>query len=338
MSPENIRYSIDRLISNFFENSEKWNALNELNLELASAIKNFLLTPGKRIRPALFTLAYKAYSDNPAQDVLNKTSIALELLHSFALIHDDIIDNADMRRGAPSLHKAFEKILKNNGKSKIKSSDMAMVAGDVIYAMSINIFQSIEHAPELKGKALAKLTETAFYTGCGEMLEMLETLKPLETTQEKDIYNIYDMKTSLYTFSCPMAIGAIMTGKDEKEIELIEETGKLLGRAYQLKDDIDEIINVDIQTQNFEITRTIPLLIAYKLSAETDRKIISEFADKRTASDKALQILRNDEFLLQSKNKIKLLKDEAFKKLELFEISDESKAELKNYLNQIIVL
>jgi geranylgeranyl diphosphate synthase type I len=335
MSSDEIRHSIDGLISSFFDNSEKWTILKELDPEIASAIKNFLLSPGKRLRPALFILAYKAYSGKPEQDVINKTCIALELLHSFALIHDDIIDNADTRRGIPSLHKAFEKTVKNNGMQKIKGSDLAMVAGDIIHAMSINIFQSIQHCPESKGKALGKLTETALHTGCGEMLEMLETLKPLDAINDEDIYKIYDMKTSLYTFSCPMAIGAIMAGKNEKEIELIEETGKLLGRAYQLKDDIDEIIASDF-AQNFETTRTIPLLMAYKLSNENDKEILLKFADKGMAQDKALQILKNKEFLAQSRSKIKSLKDEAFKKLDLFDISEESRAGLKDYLSEII--
>jgi geranylgeranyl diphosphate synthase type I len=336
MSSEDIRHSIDGLISGFLDSSEKWSVINEMNPELASAIKEFLLSPGKRLRPVLFTLAYKAYSADPSQDVLDKTSIALELLHSFALIHDDIIDNAETRRGIPSLHKSFEKML--TGNARIKGSDMAMVAGDVIYAMSLNIFQSIEHSADLKGKALAKLTETALYTGCGEMLELLETMKSLSETDESDIYKIYDMKTSLYTFSCPMAIGAIMAGRNGTELELIEETGKLLGRAYQLQDDISEIVNADLQKNDFETIRTIPLLLAYGISSESDKNILSEFAGKGTAPDKALQILRNEEVLLRSKSAIKSLRDEAFKNLDAFDISEESKVALKDYLSGIISL
>src|SRR4030042_1469006 len=85
---------------------------------------------------------------------LYRSALSIELLHDFMLVHDDIIDKSDTRRGKPSLHQGFKNYLSGYKTNKFTGEDLALVAGDVMYAMGINAFLSIRENKERKEKAL----------------------------------------------------------------------------------------------------------------------------------------------------------------------------------------
>src|SRR3989338_7489102 len=108
---EEIRNNLELSLSNYVNNLDKTYQLSKISPCLHQSIKNFISRKGKRLRPLLFCLSYLGYSKKPAQG-LYESALALELTHNFLLIHDDIIDKSDLRRGEQSMHKMMDNFLK----------------------------------------------------------------------------------------------------------------------------------------------------------------------------------------------------------------------------------
>ena len=232
-----IKNKIEAELSNFICSIDKLYFLNKISSLLFNTIKEFVSREGKRIRPTLFIIGYLGFAKKPAPG-LYRTALSLELLHDFMLVHDDIIDKSPTRRGKPSVHAALNKHLNSRKNLKFNGEDLAIVVGDVIYAMAINAFLSVKEDMKHKEMALKKLTEAAFYTGSGEFIELIYGMKSIDEITKEDIYKIYDLKTATYTFAAPLAMGATLAGEKENEVQKLFNYGIYLGRAFQIKDDI----------------------------------------------------------------------------------------------------
>ena len=156
-------------------------------------------------------IGYLGYAGKTAPS-LYRSAASLELLHDFMLVHDDIIDKSDTRRGQPSMHALLNKYLKNHRDIKFTGEDLAIIAGDVMYAMALHAFLSVREDPKNKEASFKKLIEAALYTGTGEFIELILSLKNIDAITKNDIYKIYDLKTANYTFSTPLVMGATLAG------------------------------------------------------------------------------------------------------------------------------
>jgi geranylgeranyl diphosphate synthase type I len=212
-----------------------------------------VLREGKRIRPLLFLTGYSGFTNKPAPG-LYTSALSFELLHDFMLIHDDIIDKSDTRRGKPSMHALLNNYLKGTPNLKFSGEDLAIVLGDVIYAMAINAFLYIKEEKERKERALKKFVEAAMYTGSGEFIELIYGIKKLDKIKKEDIYKVYDFKTAYYSFASPLAIGAILAGAGKKQVDNIFKYGICLGRAFQIKDDIICMFDTEERTGKSSLT------------------------------------------------------------------------------------
>ncbi|NQT28337.1 MAG: polyprenyl synthetase family protein, partial [Candidatus Omnitrophica bacterium] len=211
-----IKKKINSQLSQFLQNANKIYSLGRISPLLLKSITNFILRDGKRIRPALFIIGYEGFSKTRAPG-LYQSALSVELLHDFFLIHDDIIDKSDTRRGKPSLHKVFDKFLAKHKNIKFNGQDLAIVAADIVYALAIKAFLSIKEESQRKEKALQKFIKSAVHTGCGEFIELLSGIKKIGEVNKKDIYKIYDYKTAHYTFASPLSMGAILAGAKQAE-------------------------------------------------------------------------------------------------------------------------
>lgn len=340
--PEEIsKERIDGLIKDYFSGPGLWRQMAKANPEIFSEIKDFMAGGGKRLRPLLFRYSYLGYAEKPLEDIY-KIELALEFLHSFVVIHDDIIDRSELRRDTPSLHARFGGYLKKTAipGTGIRGEDMAIVAGDIIYALAINIFQGVSAAPGIKEKAMSVLTETAFMTGYGEMLEMLETGTALEDVTEDTIYRIYDLKTAHYTFCCPLVLGAVFAGKN-KETEKLNDAGLLLGRAYQIMDDINEIsqggkIPSDINDK----TRTLLLKRAFETGTAKERESILAFLNSQdNSAERCMEIfslLKKEDVLQYGLKEIMSLKSRAWESFEGLKMKEPCKTGLMKFIDDLI--
>lgn len=272
-------------------------SLNKLSPLLFNKIKEFISRKGKRVRPILFCIGYLGFAKKETKG-LYRSALSLELLHDFMLVHDDIIDKSDTRRGKPSMHSLFNKYLRKK-KVKFNGEDLSIIAGDVIYAMALDAFLAIEEKFTRKELALRKLISAALYTGSGEFIELLLGAKPIEKTTKADIYKIYDYKTANYTFASPLSMGAILAGARKNEIKKLIDYGMCLGRAFQIKDDIigtfgeAKQIGKSNLTDINEAKKTILVWHAYKNSNNNGRAKIKNVFSGKNSRRKELIEMRN---------------------------------------------
>ncbi len=282
-----IRNKLEKELEHFLVYLDRTYALSRTSPLLFESIGDFVRRSGKRLRPALFVIGYLSFAKKPAP-FLYRGALALELLHDFMLVHDDIIDKSDLRRGKPSMHVLLDKYLKAFPGVKFNGQDLAIVIGDVMYAMGLKSFLSIKETPAHKEAALKKIMDAAIYTGNGEFIELLSALKPLEKIEKEEIYRIYDFKTAYYTFAAPLAAGAALAGIREKTVDKLFQYGILLGRAFQIKDDILGMFGNEAQigkstlTDLQEAKKTILIWHAYTHTAPPDKKTIKKIFLKQT--------------------------------------------------------
>jgi len=340
-----LKRKVDVELNNFVSETSRRYSLKELSPVLLNAIKDFVLRDGKRVRPVLFLIGYQGFSSKTPKG-LYRSSISMELLHDFLLIHDDIIDRSDTRRGKPSMHKVFENYLDKNGYKKTTGQDLAIMAGDIIYALAIDAFCAIQENALRKEEALKKYIEGTVYTGIGELEEVLYETKKLEDVSKDDIYKIYDLKTAYYTFACPLACGALIAGADKKEVNMLLKYGLYLGRAFQIKDDILGVFGnkkkigksplTDIQ----EGKKTILLWYAYNHSDKNVKLKIKNIIGKKKVTYKDLSIVRRvmgDSGALEySKKQIDFFIQEAEKIMLASLMKTRYKKALLNYSSQIL--
>ena len=271
-----MKVRIDRELDRFADELQQ-PPISGLPPEFTAPIDAFIRRKGKRIRSVLFAATYRGYTDRRARN-LYRTAASLELLHDFILIHDDLIDHAATRRGEASMHKALEGLFSGFNSRRFKGSDMALVVGDMLYAMALHGFLAINESPTRKQRAFNLLTKTAIYTGCGELDELLHTLKPISEISTDEIYRIYDWKTGYYTFSAPMAMGATLAGASRKEVNSLLKAGEHLGRAFQIRDDLLDLYGDGVKFGKPSLAdlkegkKTLPVFYAYRNTRGAARK------------------------------------------------------------------
>jgi len=308
-----IKNKIEKNLKSYICDLDELYSLNRISPLLAKNIKEFVLREGKRIRPILFVIGYLAFAKRPAA-ALYRSAISTELLHDFMLIHDDIIDKSDTRRGRPSMHKKLNDFLKRYKNVKFSGQDLSIVIGDMLYALAINAFLSIQVKPKFKEKALKKFLEAAFYTGSGEFLELLYGTKAIELITKTDIYKIYDLKTAYYTFAYPLSIGATLAGAKDSQIKKIFQYGVYLGRAFQIKDDILGLFGDEKRTGKStlsdlqEAKKTLLIWYAYNHSTELNKSTIKRILSKEKVKNldllKICKIISTSGALDYSRNEI----------------------------------
>ena len=188
---------------------------------LYEPIEFILSLGGKRLRPAITLMACNLYSDEVMKAL--KPAIGLEIFHNFTLLHDDIMDSADMRRGKPTVHRVW-------------NDNTAILSGDV---MQIEAYKWIAEAPENQLKIVLDLfSKTASEICEGQQLDM-EFEQRSDVTADQYIEMIRLKTAVLVAAGC--RIGAIIGGSDEEDALNLYDFGNYIGLAFQLKDDLLDV-------------------------------------------------------------------------------------------------
>ncbi len=187
-----MKNRIERELAGFGKFIDRNYPIREASPLLFKEIKAFMRRKGKRLRPILFCVGYLGFAKKKAAG-LYTSALSIELLHDFLIIHDDIIDKADLRRGEPSMHKKFEGYLLNKRGVKFNGQDLSLVLGDVMYAMAVHAFLAIKEAPKRKEAALKNFIKVTIYTGTGEFVELINGIEDLSSIAKKSIYRVYDL-------------------------------------------------------------------------------------------------------------------------------------------------
>jgi geranylgeranyl diphosphate synthase type I len=202
------------------------------------ALHAFLATEGKRVRPLLFLAAYRLFQETPAPPTpaVYRVACGLELFHSFALVHDDIIDGSFSRRGQPTLHRRLA-----GGADPRHGENLALVLGDILFGFTVENFLLPGLNPVRAAAALRYFTTIAQDTGLGEALELALLHRSPNRVTEDEILNTYYLKTTRYTFEAPLLVGAILAGAPEPVLLSLHDFARPLGLAFQIENDLHEI-------------------------------------------------------------------------------------------------
>ncbi len=333
-----IKNTIEKKLTNYLRFLDKSYSLSKISPLLYKSIEDFVLRKGKRVRPLLFVIGYLGFAKKAAPN-LYKTALSIELLHDFMLVHDDIIDKALTRRGKSSMHKMLDNYLKRFKNIKFDGQDLAIVAGDVMYAMAIDTFLSIKEDKGRKEKALRKFIAAAIYTGMGEFIELLRGAEDIGKITKQDINRIYDYKTAYYTFACPLSSGAILAGANHNQVERLHKYGIYLGRAFQIKDDMldmfgdERVIGKSPLTDLREAKRTMLLWYAYNNSGKENKVTIKRILSKDKIAKRDLLKMRR---IIKTSGALNNAKEEIFNLIKQAQITIKSsrmRAEYKSFLN-----
>jgi len=208
--------------------NKRLNALLDICYEpkLREVMAYSVLSPGKRLRPQLLLATCESLSGGIAESALD-FACAIEMIHAYSLAHDDLpaMDNDDFRRGRPTCHKAF-------------TEGLAILAGDGLLSLAFEVMISCE-----KAKVLSVVIKAAGVNGMvgGQMSDILNEGKKITA---ETLAAIHRRKTGALITACCEA-GAMLANSSEPVIENMAKLGRVLGLAFQIRDDILDVTSTE---------------------------------------------------------------------------------------------
>ena len=188
---------------------------------LYDPVKYVLSLGGKRIRPVLMLLGYNLWREHP-EDIL-MPACGVETYHNYTLLHDDLMDNADMRRGHQTVHRRWD-------------ANKAILSGD---SMLVLAYQRVAQVPADKLQAVFDLfTVTALEIGEGQEYDM--DFETRNDVTEDEYIEMIRLKTSVL-LACALKIGAILAGAPQQDADRLYRLGEQVGLAFQLQDDLLDV-------------------------------------------------------------------------------------------------
>jgi len=305
--------------------------IEKINLDknprgLYEPIKYTLSLGGKRIRPALTLLACNLFSDD-IQPAVN-AALGLEIFHNFTLLHDDIMDKADVRRGQPTVHKKWD-------------DNTAILSGDV---MQILAYQYMANVPEkYLSKVLNAFSEMAMEICEGQQFDI--EFENRENVSADEYLNMIRLKTAVL-LGTALKIGAWIGGSDDKDAELLYDFGINIGLAFQLKDDLLDVYG-DEKTFGKKIggdiscnKKTYLLIHAKNLATGKDAEELNFHLKTTELSDEKIRVVTELYNRLGVKKiceyKMDFYYDKAVAAFEKVSVSADKKQELRNLAQNLM--
>ncbi len=230
---------IDKRLDNFFDkkilDAKKIDPIYE---KLLIDMKKFIQRGGKRLRPTLMILGYKAAGGMDFEKALD-ASLSLELFHNFVLIHDDVMDGDLTRYGGANITglylKKFSKSLPP-ASARHTAESIAILAGELNEFFTFEVLTGLDMKKEVIFDMMAHFQKVLFETGAGQQLDVMSSVRTELNINKIDKVNYY--KTAKYTVTSPLQLGVIAAGNNDKLMTVFEEFGADLGKAFQIADDL----------------------------------------------------------------------------------------------------
>ncbi len=253
-------------------------------VDLYTASAHLLKAGGKRLRPILLLTVARGYGLEEEKAL--PAAAAVELLHNFTLVHDDIMDRDPFRRNVPTVHSIWGEAL-------------AILAGDLLFSKAFEALLDLERSGidhNLIVRATRRLAWASVTVAEGQALDM-EFEKRIDVSEE-DYMVMIDKKTAAL-FKAAAEIGAIIAGASEEQIRHIGEYSRLAGKAFQIRDDIlglvadERKLGKPVLSDIREGKRTILVIYALKHLDESRREKLLSILGNRSASVAELQYAAN---------------------------------------------
>ena len=289
---------------------------------LYDPIKYVLSLGGKRVRPVLMLLAYNLYKEDPEK--IMTQAIALETYHNFTLLHDDLMDNADMRRGHETVHRKWD-------------PNQAILSGDTMLLQAFQRMGQCE-ADKLQ-QVIGVFTETTLEIDEGQQFDV--EFETRNDVTEDEYVEMIRLKTSVL-LACAVKIGAILAGASEEDQDNLYKFGEQIGLAFQLQDDLLDVygdpkvfgknIGGDITSNK----KTYMLINAVNRANAQQREELTKWIEAKTfdRNEKVKAVTRlYDEIGIRAlcEQKMEACYELGLQHLAKVSVSEERKATLKAY-------
>ena len=294
---------------------------------LYEPVEYVLSLGGKRIRPVLTLMGYNLWRENPESILM--PAVGLETYHNYTLLHDDLMDNADMRRGQQTVHRRWD-------------ANKAILSGD---SMLVLAYQRMQQVPADKMPAVLDIfTETALEIGEGQEYDM--TFETRNDVTEDEYIEMIRLKTSVL-LACALKIGALLADAPKEDADRLYRLGEQVGLAFQLQDDLLDVygdpkvfgkaIGGDITSNK----KTYMLINAYNRANDEQRQELERWIGAKTfdRQEKVAAVTRlYDEIGIRQlcEEKINYYFQLASKTLSEVNVPEERKAQLRQYMDELL--
>lgn len=294
---------------------------------LYEPIKYVLSMGGKRIRPTLMLLAYNLYKENPEDILMN--ACALETYHNYTLLHDDLMDNADMRRGHLTVHKKW-------------NNNTAILSGD---SMLVLAFQRMMQCDTKHLKDILDLfTVTALEIGEGQQYDM--EFETRNDVKEEEYIEMIRLKTSVL-LACALKIGAILADASAEDADNLYKFGEQIGLAFQLQDDYldvygdSKVFGKEIGGDITSNKKTYMLINAFNKANDAQRKELTRWVsardfDRNEKVDAVTRLYNEIGIDQLAQDKIAYYFAQSKKYLDAVNVPEEKKEELRKYAQKMM--
>lgn len=257
-TPEELRL----LVNNYF----KQLPYERQPRSLYDPIRYVLSLGGKRLRPVLMLMAYNMYREHP--ETIIEQAIGLETYHNYTLLHDDLMDNAPMRRGQPTVHLKWD-------------ANTAILSGDAMFVLAYQHMANglKEKLPEV----ISLFTETALGIGDGQQFDM--DFEQRNDVCEEEYIEMIRLKTSIL-LACALKMGAILADAPQADADNLYRFGEHIGLAFQLQDDYldvygdPKVFGKAIGGDILEGKKTFMLINALAHADEAQRKTLEQWLER----------------------------------------------------------
>lgn len=252
---------------------------------------------GKRLRALLLLASYAAHGGGE-DDVAIEAAAALELFQTAALLHDDVLDDSDLRRGKPSAHRVIARLHQDHGwtgDSDAFGAAGGILAGDLaLMACQRSLVRTTSQLDPDVARTVGELfADMADLVTAGQYADMRAAAQPLDllAEQEQEIVSVMRSKTASYTAEHPLGLGAALAGAAPEQVAAMRDAGVELGIAFQLRDDLlgltgsPQVTGKPAGDDVREGKRTLVLWRAWTSTDEVGRSRIARALGNRSASD-----------------------------------------------------
>ncbi len=267
----------------FKKNAKKVNRFLNTNIKgnpskLYAAALHLIVNGGKRLRPFMVVKSCQILGGRNSDAM--PAAGAVEMIHNFTLVHDDIMDNDDMRHGVPTTHKKF-------------GLPVAILAGDVLFSKAYQVLSKTNLPSKSTTELVSRLAKACVNVCEGQLLDIGMAEGKTIPTQSQYIVMVSKKTAALFDVSC--AMGAICAKANRKDITNLSSFGKNLGIAFQITDDLIGVLGDPKVTKKpvgndlREGKKSLPILLAIKKAKRKNKKIILHAFGNQKAKKKEIE-------------------------------------------------
>ncbi len=264
---------------------------------------------GKRLRPFLVVKSCEICGGSSEKAL--PAAAAIELIHTFTLVHDDIMDRGEIRRGAPSVFVKW-------------GIPVAILAGDLLFSRALEVFASCSLDPSTKFEVMAEMARVTSSICEGQAMDLSFT-RPKEIPKEGEYIEMISKKTASLFASC-CKIGAVIARADEKYVQALTQYGFSLGLAFQIVDDVLNIVGTEeelgkpVASDIREGKATLPVIKTLEKKPELHKLLLKE-ALEDSEVEQFINAIRECGALDECRSMAKAFVEEAKRHLEPFPAS-----------------